>query len=72
MATPKDLNDPVEAYEGLLEHPDTDRQKIAVAIDSGVKAVGHVVMWANVLLMAAIFSQVSLRYLFSQNYPQAG
>ncbi|GAA6162050.1 hypothetical protein NBRC116589_42240 [Ruegeria sp. HU-ET01832] len=70
MATPKNVNDPVEAYEGLLEHPDTDRQKIAVAIDTSVKAVGHVVMWANVLLMAAIFTQVSLRYLFSQNYPK--
>ncbi len=70
MATQKNLNDPVEAYEGILEHPETDRQKIAVAIDTSVKAVGHVVMWANVLLMAAIFSQVSLRYLFSQNYPK--
>ncbi|WP_170755888.1 TRAP transporter large permease subunit [Ruegeria lacuscaerulensis] len=70
MATPKNVNDPVEAYEGLLEHPDTDRQKIAVALDTSVKAVGHVVMWANVLLMAAIFTQVSLRYLFSQNYPK--
>ncbi len=70
MTTQKNLNDPVEAYEGILEHPDSDRQKIAVAIDAGVKAVGHVVMWANVLLMGAIFAQVSLRYLFSQNYPK--
>lgn len=70
MATQKNTNDPVEAYEGLLEHPETDRQKIAVAIDKSVKAVGHVVMWANVLLMAAIFSQVALRYLLSQNYPK--
>ncbi|NOD62219.1 TRAP transporter large permease subunit [Ruegeria sp. HKCCD9179] len=70
MANEKYTNDPVEAYEGILEHPDTDRQKIAVAIDTSVKAVGHVVMWANILLMAAIFSQVSLRYLFSQNYPK--
>ncbi len=70
MANEHYTNDPVEAYEGILEHPETDRQKIAVAIDTSVKAVGHVVMWANVLLMAAIFSQVSLRYLFSQNYPK--
>ncbi|WP_170384659.1 TRAP transporter large permease subunit [Ruegeria atlantica] len=70
MANQKNLNDPVEAYEGILEHPETDRQKIAVAIDSSVKAIGHVVMWANVLLMGAIFAQVSLRYLFSQNYPK--
>ena len=32
--------------------------------------MGHVVMWANGLLIAAIFSQVALRYLFSQNYPK--
>jgi len=70
MTTQNNLNDPVEAYEGILEHPETDRQKIAVAIDASVKAVGHVVMWANVLLMGAIFAQVSLRYLLSQNYPK--
>ncbi len=70
MSNPNTTKDPVEAYEGILEHSDTDRQKIAVAIDAGVKAVGHVVMWANVLLMAAIFSQVALRYLLSQNYPK--
>ncbi|WP_366524136.1 TRAP transporter large permease subunit [uncultured Ruegeria sp.] len=70
MTTQNNLNDPVEAYEGILEHPETDRQKVAVAIDAGVKAVGHVIMWANVLLMVAIFAQVSLRYLFSQNYPK--
>ncbi len=70
MATQKNITDPVEAYEGILEHPETDRQKIAVAIDTSVKAIGHVVMWANILLIAAIFSQVSLRYLLSQNYPK--
>ncbi len=70
MSNSNTTKDPVEAYEGILEHPDTDRQKIAVAIDTSVKAVGHVVMWANVLLMAAIFSQVALRYLLSQNYPK--
>ncbi|MEM8570394.1 MAG: TRAP transporter large permease subunit [Pseudomonadota bacterium] len=63
-------DDAVETYEHLLEHEDLDRQPIAVAIDYGVKAVGHVVMWANALLIAAIFSQVALRYLFSQNYPK--
>ncbi|MEW2918501.1 TRAP transporter large permease subunit [Ruegeria sp. ANG10] len=70
MTTQNNLTDPVEAYEGILEHPETDRQKIAVAIDASVKAVGHVVMWANVLLMGAIFTQVALRYLLSQNYPK--
>ena len=62
--------DPLGTYEGLLEHEEPDRQKIAVAIDRGVKAIGHVVMWANVLLITAIFAQVSLRYLLSQNYPK--
>lgn len=62
--------DPVELYEAILEHPETDAQPIAVALDKFVRAVGHVVMWANVVLMLAIFSQVSLRYLFSQNYPK--
>ncbi|MXX89450.1 MAG: TRAP transporter large permease subunit [Boseongicola sp. SB0677_bin_26] len=62
--------DPVGTYEGLLEHEEPDRQRIAVAIERGVKAIGHVVMWANVLLIAAIFTQVSLRYLLSQNYPK--
>ncbi len=62
--------DPLGTYEGLLEHEEPDRQKIAVAIDRGVKAIGHAVMWANVLLITAIFAQVSLRYLLSQNYPK--
>ncbi|MEO0751065.1 MAG: TRAP transporter large permease subunit [Pseudomonadota bacterium] len=70
---PTDLNpsqDPIETYENILEHEETDRFPLAVRIDKGVKAVGHVVMWANVLLMSAIFSQVALRYLFNQNYPK--
>ena len=65
-----EVNDPVETYESLIEHVDRDTQPIAVGIDRFVKAVGHVVMWANVLLVAAIVSQVSLRYLLSQNYPK--
>ena len=63
-------DDPIETYEHILEHEETDRQPLAVAIDNGVKSIGHVVMWANVLLMGAIFSQVALRYLFNQNYPK--
>ncbi|MEO0944866.1 MAG: TRAP transporter large permease subunit [Pseudomonadota bacterium] len=70
MPTDISPNDPIETYEHILEHPETDRQPIAVALDKGVKAIGHVVMWANVLLMGAIFSQVALRYLFNQNYPK--
>ena len=70
MATDFTSNDPIQTYETILEHEETDRQPIALALDKGVKAVGHVVMWANVLLMGAIFSQVALRYLFNQNYPK--
>ncbi|MCY4179629.1 MAG: TRAP transporter large permease subunit, partial [Litoreibacter sp.] len=70
MPTDISPNDPIETYEHILEHPETDRQPVAVALDNGVKMVGHVVMWANVLLMGAIFSQVALRYLFNQNYPK--
>jgi tripartite ATP-independent transporter DctM subunit len=63
-------DDPIETYEHLLEHEETDRYPLAVALDQGVKAVGHVVMWANVALMAAIFIQVALRYLFDMNFPK--
>ena len=61
---------PLGTYKGLHEHEESDGQQIAVAIDRGVRTIGHVVMWANVLLIAAIFAQVSLRYLLSQNYPK--
>lgn len=63
-------DDPIEVYEHILEHDDRDQQPIAVAIDKGVKGVGNVVMWANLLLVLAIVSQVGLRYLFNQNYPK--
>ena len=35
-----------------------------------VTVVGHVVMWANVALIAAIVVQVLFRYLLSQNFPK--
>jgi len=61
---------PVETYETILEHPDVDRQPVAVSIDSFVKRVGHVVMWANVALITAIVAQVFMRYMFHVNYPK--
>lgn len=64
------LHDPIETYEGLLEHPDIDRQPVANAIETGVKWIGHVVMWANVALILAICSQVLMRYALNQNYPK--
>ncbi len=63
-------SDPVELYEHILEHPETDRQPIADGIERLVKTIGHVVMWANVLLVGAIVIQVALRYLLNQNYPK--
>ncbi|WP_322097124.1 TRAP transporter large permease subunit [Pelagibius sp. Alg239-R121] len=62
--------DPVEVFERILEHEDQDRQTIAVMLDRFVTTVGHVVMWANVALILAIIAQVSLRYLFNENYPK--
>ena len=66
----KTSTDPVEAFEAITEHQDTDRQAVAMAVDRSIKAIGHVVMWANLLLIGAIFAQVTLRYLLSQNYPK--
>ncbi|WP_308445907.1 TRAP transporter large permease subunit [Ruegeria spongiae] len=63
-------DDPIEVYETLLEHPDVDNQKLATGIDRTIKGIGNVVMWANLLLVAAIVSQVAMRYLLNQNYPK--
>ncbi|WP_366944262.1 TRAP transporter large permease subunit [uncultured Pelagimonas sp.] len=65
-----DMTDPVDVYEHILEHEERDTQEIAVALDKTVKGIGNVVMWANVLLIAAIVGQVAMRYLFNQNYPK--
>ena len=66
----KAMEDPIETYEHILEHEDKDTQTVAVGIDRMVKGVGHVVMWANVLLIAAIVAQVLFRYLLNQNFPK--
>ena len=63
-------DDPIKTYEDILEHPETDTQAIAVGLDKTVKLVGHVVMWANVLLITAIVAQVAFRYLANQNFPK--
>ncbi len=68
--TIKAKEDPIETYEHILEHEDKDTQPVAVGIDRFVKGVGHVVMWANVLLITAIVAQVTLRYLLNENYPK--
>ena len=56
--------------EDLLEHPDQDRQKVADGIERVVKTIGHIVMVANLLLIAAIVAQVTLRYAFNLNFPK--
>ncbi len=66
----KRIDDPIQTYEDVLEHPETDTQAIAVGLDKTVKAIGHVVMWANILLIGAIVSQVLFRYLANQNFPK--
>jgi len=62
--------DPVAAYEDLTEHQELDNQPIAVGLDRFVKTVGSVVMWANVLLVLAIVTQVLFRYLLNQSFPK--
>ena len=66
----KSGGDPVETYEHISEHAELDRQRIAVALDQSVKVIGHVVMWANIALVAAIATQVTLRYLLNLNFPK--
>lgn len=68
--TVRAIEDPIETYEKILEHEDKDTQAVAVGIDKMVKGVGHVVMWANVLLIGAIVAQVLFRYLLNQNFPK--
>ncbi len=62
--------DPIETFEHLLETEERDTQALAVGIDNFVKTIGHIVMWANILLITAIVSQVLFRYLLNQNYPK--
>ena len=67
---PERVDDPIDVYEHILEHEERDTQPIAMGIDMTIKAIGHIVMWANLALIAAIVTQVSLRYVFSMNFPK--
>ncbi|WP_338550875.1 TRAP transporter large permease subunit [Roseovarius phycicola] len=62
--------DVAATYEQLIEHPEGDRQGLAVFLDNMIKTVGHVVMLANLILIAAIVSQVVMRYAFNLNFPK--
>ncbi len=57
-------------YEEITEHPDRDTQAIAVGLDKMIKAIGHVVMLANLVLIVAIVSQVAMRYALNWNFPK--
>lgn len=63
-------DDPVHVYEDLLEHNDNDNQPIAVGLENFVKLIGHIVMWANILLISAIVAQVTFRYVANQSFPK--
>jgi TRAP-type mannitol/chloroaromatic compound transport system permease small subunit len=66
----KDPSDPIEAYENLIEHPETHGQPLASGIDRLLKSIGHLVMWANLLLIGAIVTQVGMRYVLNQSFPK--
>lgn len=58
-----------ETIDELLEHEDPKHVGFADKLDNFVRWVGHVVCWANGLLLVVIMTQVVLRYLFSQGQP---
>ncbi|MEM1048978.1 MAG: TRAP transporter large permease subunit [Pseudomonadota bacterium] len=53
-----------------VEGDDRKDTRLARGLDTIVRSVGHVVMWANVILVITIISQVGLRYLFDLNFPK--
>ncbi|MFV1592220.1 TRAP transporter large permease subunit [Phaeobacter sp. JH20_36] len=53
-----------------IENDDRKDPKFAATLDRLVKGVGHVVMWANVLLILAIIVQVGMRYTLDLNFPK--
>lgn len=53
-----------------VENDDRREPKFAARLDQVVKGVGHVAMWANVLLIIAIISQVGMRYTLGLNFPK--
>ena len=63
-------NDPVETYEDLRNTPIATARSLHCWLDKAIKNIGHVVMWANVLLIAAIVTQVTLRYAVQPELPK--
>ncbi|MFV1494986.1 TRAP transporter large permease subunit [Phaeobacter sp. JH20_02] len=53
-----------------IENDDRKDPKFAATLHRLVKGVGHVVMWANVLLILAIIVQVGMRYTLDLNFPK--
>ena len=73
VKVPQDSVQPGEHYNPKWEEVEGDDRKdppVARVVDAIVRRVGHVVMWANVVLIVAIISQVSLRYVFDLNFPK--
>ena len=71
--TPSSQNQHEPHYDPLWEEVENDSRKdpkIAAWLDQFVKSVGHVVMWANVVLIIAIISQVGMRYTLGWNFPK--
>ena len=51
-------------------HDDPIRLPLSILLDKIVINIGKVVMWANVILMMTIISQVTLRYVSNMNFPK--
>ncbi len=64
------LNKHVDPHWDEVEGDDRRRPKLSARLDDIVSGVGHVVMWANVALVVAIVSQVSMRYALDWNFPK--
>lgn len=68
MGQPNDLPPhphTAEKYDEILEHEDPIHVAFPDFLDNMVRHIGHVICWANGLLVAAIIGQVFLRYGFS-------
>ena len=57
--------DPVREYEDLVEQDTFTRLERQNIIDTAIRAIGTVVCWGAVILVAVIILQVVLRYGFS-------
>lgn len=54
-----------DTLDHMLEHEDPKHVALPDFIDNLIRAIGHIICWANGLLVAVIIAQVTLRYGFS-------